>query len=202
MNRGATGSACWLICLSPCREFGCLLGLMVCLGIGLGLGACTAPNPAYPDALVCTLGERQCSAAAERPVAQVCGRDASDNLVLIDEPCPVGSLCDAGRCAPAAGAVACSRQADCASGQSCVPLVKDGALESFCVTQKPAMTPAGDACSQDSDCQSYHCLQHPQRRSCLLVCKSDSDCQQPAHCQTLSVTITGVQGMVGSCSAP
>lgn len=162
---------------------------------------CTAPNPEYPEPLSCAPGERRCAPSADSAMVQVCGRTLEGELTLIDEPCPQGTLCDGGRCAPAEGARSCTRQRDCESGTSCVPLVKDGAVKSFCVPEQPAPIVAGDPCVRDHDCQSYHCLQQVQGRYCLLACGSDNHCPLATpRCQALNVTITGVQGMVGSCS--
>src|SRR5262249_33079307 len=131
--------------------------------------------------------------------AQVCGHDANDAIIFIEEPCPIGSLCASGQCAPSPGATACVKQSDCPSGQACVPLVDSGALTSVCVTSQPAPQIAGASCSQDSDCQTYHCLQLAQGRYCLLACGNDLHCPATLHCRTLNATISGVQGMVGSC---
>jgi hypothetical protein len=185
MNRGATENARWLIC------FG--------LGFVLSLCHCTTPNPDYPDLFTCNLGDRQCGTPRDRPVTLVCGHDQNDSLALVEEDCPLGTLCDSGTCAPAAGATACVRQSDCGSGQSCVPLVSNGALSNFCVMNQSAAMAPGAACTADSDCQSYHCLQQAAGRFCLLSCSTSNNCQQPTTCQTLNVTITGVQGMVGAC---
>jgi hypothetical protein len=72
-------------------------------------------------------------------------------------------------------------------------------VSSFCVSSQPAPSAGAAACSQDSDCQSYHCLQLVQGKYCLQGCVNDLNCQQPARCQTLNVTISGVQGTVKSC---
>jgi hypothetical protein len=176
-----------------------------CFSLGLFLfcfSQCTTSNPDYPDAFACNPGDRMCGTATDRPVSLVCGHDATDSLAWVKEPCPIGTLCDStsATCAPAMGATPCQRQSDCSTGQSCVPLVQNGALSNFCVSNQPAAMPAGAACSQDSDCQSYHCLQQQNGLYCLKACSSPSNCQLPAVCQTLNVTITGVQGTVGSCS--
>jgi hypothetical protein len=178
-----------------------------CFGLGLILFCfchCTTANPNYPDMLSCNLGDRQCGTPTDRPISLVCGQDSTDSLAWLQEPCPIGTVCDSGNatCAPAQGAMSCQSQSDCSTGQSCVPLVSNGALSNFCVTNQPSAMPGGTACTQDSDCQSYHCLEQQQGLTCLLTCATNSNCQQPAVCQTLNVTITGVQGMVGSCSPP
>ena len=176
-------------------------GLRLGFALGLMLASCTAPNPDFPDALGCTPGDRQCGVSTDRPIALVCGRDQDDNVVQISESCPLGTLCDAGRCAPPAGAKTCVRQSDCGDGKSCVPLVQNSALKTFCVANQPNGSAPGSACSADRDCQSYHCVQLAQGRTCLTLCGSDNHCPiATPRCQALNVTITGVQGMVGSCS--
>jgi hypothetical protein len=164
---------------------------------------CTSANPDYPDAFSCTLGSRSCASptAGQPAKPTVCGRDASDSLALLTESCPTAAACDSGRCTASVGAKSCQQQSDCASGQSCIPLVSGSALALFCLQNSPANQPAGTACTVDSDCQSGFCLQHAGGRSCLLAC-SGSQCQRPAVCQTLNITVTGIQGTVGSCGTP
>jgi hypothetical protein len=153
--------------------------------------------------MTCNLGDRQCATSGP-PVAQVCGRDPTDALTLIDEPCPSSALCDSGRCVPGAGAMACSNQSDCTNGLVCVPLVTSAAmlsLTSYCVPAASAQAAApGAACSEDSDCQSYVCLQHSQGRYCLQACAALQNCAANESCRSFDVTITGVQGSIMSCS--
>ena len=54
------------------------------VGALLGFLHCTSGNPEYPDAAACEPGDRQCSMTANRPVALVCGRDASDRAGKLD----------------------------------------------------------------------------------------------------------------------
>lgn len=198
MKRGAPATA---------RLAGLGLGLLVQMAVALavatGLAACTTPNPDFPDAFSCQPGERKCGTPTDRPIALVCGRDSSDNLTLVQEECPIGTACETGHCVAPPGFVACQQQSDCPRGQSCAPLVggSGSALTSYCVASPSAAAAPGAACNQDSDCQTYHCLQHLRGRFCLSACGNDLQCQQPARCQTLNITITGVQGMVGSCGS-
>ncbi|MFO0577838.1 MAG: hypothetical protein U1A78_27845 [Polyangia bacterium] len=172
-----------------------------------GLAACTSQNPEY--VAPCTLGERSCAASTDdRPITQVCGLSGSGEAVLIDEPCPLATRCDGGRCAPGVGARPCTGQSECAATEVCTPLVQTAAapgsldvVGSYCV---PALSSApaapGTACQRDADCQSYRCLQHIKGRFCLKACGSDTQCGPSARCLGFNVTITGVQGMVRSCS--
>lgn len=187
MSRGALSSR-WLVFA--------LLGAACCATF------CTAPNPDYPEPLDCTLGAWQCKGdGGSSTVAQVCGRDTWGELVFIDEACPTGARCETGRCVPAEGLPPCTRQSDCDSGKSCVPLVQGATLASFCVPNQSAAAAPGAACTDDRSCQSYHCLQQAQGRFCLLTCGSDNHCPRATpRCQPLNVTISGVRGMVGSCS--
>lgn len=184
-SRGVVSSR-WLVCL---------------LVAGVDFG-CTATNPDYPEPPSCALGERHCKGDdGNSTVSQVCGRDTFGELVLIDEACPTGAHCEAGHCVAAPGLATCTRQSDCDSGKSCVPLVQGATLRSFCVPNQTATIPPGAACTDDRSCQSYHCLQQAQGRYCLLTCGSDNHCPLATpRCQALNVTISGVQGMVGSCS--
>lgn len=172
-----------------------------------GLAACTSTNPEY--VAPCTLGERSCAASTDdRPITQVCGLSGSGEAVLIDEPCPLATRCDGGHCAPGVGARPCTGQSECAATEVCTPLVQTAAapgsldvVGSYCV---PALSSApaapGTACQRDADCQSYRCLQHIKGRFCLKACGSDTQCGPSARCLGFNVTITGVQGMVRSCS--
>lgn len=178
------------------------LGLGLLIAMATGLAACTTPNPDFPDAFSCQPGERQCGTPTDRPIALVCGRDASDKLTMVQEACPIGTACDAGHCIAPPGFTPCQQQSDCSRGQSCAPLVSSGSLiATYCVASQTGAAAAGAACNQDSDCQTYHCLQHLKGRFCLSACSNDLQCQLPARCQTLNITITGVQGMVGSCGS-
>jgi hypothetical protein len=175
-----------------------MLGLLAMLGLAAG---CTSNNPDFPTS--CTPGERQCAAQASPPVAQVCGRDQNDAPGYINEPCPTSTLCDSGRCVPPPAAPTCNSQSDCATGQACVPLVTsaDQAMVAlYCVPAASASAAAGAACNQDSDCQSYRCLQHSQGRFCLQACATNQNCAAGTTCRTFEVTITGVQGTLLSCS--
>jgi hypothetical protein len=180
---------------------------ILCLGAVATLGACTSTNPEY--VAPCSLGERSCGATTDdRPITQVCGLNSSGEAVLLDEPCPLATRCDGGRCSPGVGARPCTGQSECAATEVCTPLVQVAAapgsldvLGGYCV---PALggAPAapGTACQRDADCQSYRCLQHIKGRFCLKACGSDTQCGPSARCLGFNVTITGVQGMVRSCS--
>ena len=185
----------------------CLSLALVAVVVPSGLAACTSANPEY--VAPCTLGERSCAASADdRPITQVCGLSGSGEAVLIDEPCPLATRCDGGRCAPGVGARPCTGQSECSATEVCTPLVQTAAaagsldvVGSYCV---PALSSApaapGTACQRDADCQSYRCLQHIKGRFCLKACGSDTQCGPSARCLGFNVTITGVQGMVRSCS--
>ena len=180
-------------------------GLVLVLGIWTSsvLG-CTSTNPEYPNPVSCNLGDRQCGDPTRSPqVAMVCGRDASDALGFIEEPCPTATLCDSGLCTPAADTTGCQSQTDCAAGQVCVPLVSSAAsptLSTYCVPAASAAAAPGAACSKDSDCQSYRCLQYPRGRYCLQTCAAQPSCAPSSPCRALSVTVNGVQGSILSCS--
>lgn len=172
----------------------------------LGLLHCTSENPSFPDNGMCQPGDRLCGPSRDRPIAVVCGRDASDRIVSLEEPCPVASQCEAGLCQPGAGQAACQKQADCPSGQSCVPLVADPSarlLGMFCVPSQPApaAVPPGGTCTRDSDCQTYRCLQGASRKYCIQACETDTDCGLPVTCRPSTITITGIQGTVRACGA-
>jgi len=182
-----------------------VLGLFLMLGICTSwVCGCTSTNPEYPTPVSCNLGDRTCAEPTRSPpVAMVCGRDASDALGFIEEPCPAATLCDSGLCTPAADAPACQSQTECAAGQVCVPLVTSAAnptLASYCVPAASAAAAPGAACSRDSDCQSYRCLQYPLGRYCLQSCATQANCPSSSPCRALSVTVHGVQGSILSCS--
>lgn len=188
-----------------------VLGLLLTTGLSLGslsgLTGCTSPNPEYPVTETCTPGVRQCSAAAAsapQQVAQVCGRDADDRLTLIDEPCPLSAACTEGRCLSSPTARACQSNIDCAGSEVCVPLVQNSQsgpqLAQFCVPAANAPYKSAERCTRDSDCQSYRCLQHAVNRYCLASCAAVNVCQPGSQCRTFNVTVTGVQGMLRSCS--
>lgn len=191
LTRRLGGLAAWVLGLS--------LGGMLSLG-------CTTPNPEY--VAPCQLGERVCSQAGggDRPVTLVCGLGTDDEAVQIEEPCPLATQCEDGRCAPGVGARSCTGQSECAATEVCTPLVHStlsgtGGVGSYCV---PALASAPAApltsCQRDADCQSYRCLQHASGRFCLMACTNDTSCGKKARCLGFNVTITGVQGMVRSCS--
>lgn len=166
--------------------------------------SCTSPNPEFPNPTSCSPGDRQCAApTAGPPVAMVCGRDANDSPGFIEEPCPTSTLCDSGLCTPSQGTAPCQSQADCAAGLACVPLINSAAaptLGMYCVPQAASAAIPGGSCAKDSDCQSYHCLQHATGRYCLEACTAQTSCGNNATCQTFNITVNGVQGSVLSCS--
>lgn len=172
----------------------------------LGLLHCTSGNPEFPEGGMCQPGDRSCGPPRDRPIAIVCGRDSSDRIISIEEPCPLSSQCDAGRCLPGDGQPACQKQADCGSGQSCVPLVADAGaaqLGTFCVPSQPApaSVPPGGTCTRDSDCTTYRCLQGATRRYCFFACQNDTDCGLPVTCRPSNITISGIQGTVRACGS-
>ena len=177
--------------------------------LALSVAACTTDNPEYQGP-VCEPGQRRCGTAvmgSGQAVAQVCGRAADDSVAYIDEACPLSAACDAGRCTAPAGARACRAQRDCDdAGQICAALVSSAtqppAVAMFCVPKPAAAVAPGAACTTDSDCQSYRCLQHARGRYCLQACEAGNQCATRASCLSLNVTISGVQGTVLTCSPP
>lgn len=177
------------------------------LSVAAGFG-CTSDNPEFDKP--CSPGDRLCagSDAAGRALSQVCGRDPADRPVLIDEACPVSATCTDGFCMRPATAASCQRQADCAAGLACAPLVQTPdpgatslALTSVCLPVQPSSAAASGApCQADADCRSYRCLQHPSGRYCLDACSTDSDCARPKTCKSFNVTFFGVMGSIRSCS--
>lgn len=164
------------------------------------LGACSADNPDFVEP-VCEPGVRSCtSLGTGQSAATVCGRDQDDRQVQLVDPCPTGSQCEAGRCTPGADLPACVRQATCAAGRSCAPLVADGAVRSVCVQNQAQGREGLVACQHDSDCASYRCLQHVGGRYCLLACDAPSDCGAQRTCAEFNVTIYGVQGTIRACT--
>lgn len=177
------------------------LGLFGILVAGsMGLVGCTMPNPDY--VAPCQLGERVCAQSSARPTSLVCGLSTDGEATLLEDPCPLDTRCETGRCVPGVGARTCANQSECAATEACTPLVlNDGGLGSFCVTALTgAPAAAGTACQRDSDCQTYRCLQHARGRFCLKSCATDASCGPSARCLGFSLTISGVQGMVRSCS--
>jgi hypothetical protein len=179
-----------------------VLGLFLWL---LGPSAsCTSNNPEFPTTGTCNLGDRQCADPPRSPpVAMVCGRDATDALGFIEEPCPASTQCQSGQCNPTQGLPSCHSQTECAAGQVCVPLVSTDptpVLASYCVPAASAATSPGQACAKDSDCQSYRCLQHSLGRYCLQSCATVQNCPPSSACRALSVTVNGVQGSILTCS--
>ncbi|HMU37988.1 MAG TPA: hypothetical protein PKE31_03165 [Pseudomonadota bacterium] len=172
------------------------------LTCGFFYAGCTASNPEYPDMSACTLGERRCD-TKDRAVALVCGRDANDKQTLLEEGCPTQALCESGRCVPPAGAKACQNATDCDGTEVCTPLVLPGTatLGLFCMPGQPG-TPASSPCGKDADCTSYKCLQQAQGRYCFKACSNDGVCGTGRRCLSLSITVTGVQGQISTCSSP
>lgn len=162
---------------------------------------CTSPNPEYPEQNTCVLGERRCE-AKETAVALVCGRDAEDRQVFVSEPCPQSALCESGRCVPGLGARGCEKLADCTPQETCTPLVIAGTaiLGAFCVPLTAGLLPAGAACSKDTDCSTYRCLQQSQGKFCFHPCGSAQHCGPNRSCLSLSITVTGIQGQVKTCA--
>lgn len=179
--------------------------LTLCLAIGLAIlhAGCTTANPDYPDMSACTLGERRCD-TRDRAIAMVCGRDADDRQVFLEEPCPLQAACDTGRCIPPSGARPCQSFSDCGSGEACTPLVSPGTttLGTFCVPVQPGGSAASAPCTKDADCATYRCLQQTQGKYCMKACATDAVCGSTRRCLSLSITVTGVQGQIMTCSAP
>lgn len=179
--------------------------LVIALAMSFALSAlgCTTPNPDYPDMSTCTLGERRCE-QRDRAIALVCGRDATDKQVLLEEACPVSAICEAGRCEPPTGAKNCQNQSDCAVSEVCTPLVQPGlgTIAMYCVPGEPGGMAGSSPCSKDADCQSYRCLQQSQGKFCLKACSADAVCGSGRRCLPLSLTVTGVQATISTCSAP
>lgn len=171
-------------------------------------GACTGSNPDFmADAALCNVGGRQCIGALPVVCGRLPGLDMDTGVVgLIREECPVSAACDNGRCIAPNGAKSCARQQDCPQGQVCVPLVQEAPkpeLLGYCVAVSQNPLPPGAPCEMDADCQSFLCLQHTVHRYCLEACRKgqDLDCGIPRRCRTFTVTVTGVQGPVQSCSS-
>ncbi len=179
--------------------------LTFCLSVGLAFLAigCTTANPDYPDMSACALGERRCE-LRDRAIAMVCGRDADDRQVFLEEPCPLQATCDVGRCQSPASGRTCQSVSDCAAAEVCSPLIQPGTstLSSYCVPALPSGASASAPCTKDADCASYRCLQQNQGKFCLKACNTDAVCGAGRRCLTLSITVTGVQGQVMTCSAP
>lgn len=179
--------------------------LTFCLAVGLAFFSigCTTANPDYPDMSACTLGERRCD-SRDRAIAMVCGRNADDRQVFLEEPCPLQSLCDSGRCLPPSGARTCQNFSDCAAGEVCTVLVSSSAttLATYCVPAQPGAVDASMPCTKDTDCATYRCLQQTQGKFCMKACGADGVCGGARRCLSLSITVTGVQGQVQTCSAP
>ena len=179
------------------------LAIAYALGLVLQLVSCTTDNPDYPDMTPCTLGERRCE-LRDRAVAMVCGRDGEDRQVFLEEPCPLGSVCETGRCQPPVAARACLRHSDCAATEVCTPLIQPGQAQllNYCMPAQPGAATASSPCSKDADCQTYRCLQQSQGKFCFKACADDLACGSGHRCIPLSITVTGVQAMISTCSAP
>jgi len=179
--------------------------LAIALALGLAIQAigCTTANPDFPDMTACTLGERRC-AQKDRAVSLVCGRDPTDRQVFLEEVCPVSALCEAGRCQPPTAAKTCQSQNECAASEVCTPLVQPGltSVALYCVPAHPSGMAGSSPCAKDADCQSYRCLQQSQGKFCLKSCNTDGACGSGHRCLPLSLTVTGVQATISTCSAP
>lgn len=179
------------------------LAIALIVGLALSGAGCTTANPDFPDMSTCTLGERRCE-QRDRAVALVCGRDVDDRQVFLEELCPLTALCDSGRCQSPTGGKSCQSQTDCAATEVCTPLVQPSLtmVALYCVPALPGAMPASSACTKDADCASYRCLQQSQGKFCLKACASDTACGGGRRCLPLSITVTGVQATISTCSAP
>ncbi len=73
-------------------------------------------------------------------------------------------------------------------------------LVKACLPAQAAKAGPGERCEKDADCQSYLCLPFSGGNYCLKACTGDQGCQIPNRCLMLNVTITGISGVVQSCS--
>jgi hypothetical protein len=72
-------------------------------------------------------------------------------------------------------------------------------LATFCIKTvglKPGLMP----CTGDEECRSGLCLKRGPLSICYRACEEGSDCPgKDQRCQTVYLTINGVQGSVNSC---
>jgi hypothetical protein len=170
------------------------------LVVGVLFG-CTEPNPGYqptpttPDGTPpeCQPSERQCSGR----ITQVCSGAGS---WLNERLCPEDSSCKAGVCVPSGER--CASEASCGVGRACSVFVdpaNSSALATFCINTvglKAGTMP----CTGDEQCRSGFCLQRGPLSICFRACQERSDCTgKDQRCQTVYLTVNGVQGGVKSC---
>ncbi len=157
--------------------------------------SCTTPNQEY-EALgsnePCTPGQRTC----QDQVTQVCNAQGS---FINERRCPELSSCENGICVPSGPEC----HASCEESKVCTIFVNPTSpeeLANFCIDASGTQ-PGGSPCTYSDECQSGLCLKRGDIAFCYQACTSSKDC--PDHkqkCQTLTVTINGVQGVIKGCT--
>jgi hypothetical protein len=199
----ASGDALQLRCVTP-------LASAVAFGAACGKGA-TATNRCKDDALCIeaagAAGQPFCSALCRAdgdcPVDAYCLEYKSQML-------PNGSYVNLGFCTPKAkiAGTACTREADCATGQGCLPY---GARTNLMTCQAVAGTKSvGQRCTKTSECRSGQCVDREfhvdvNEAYCSGPCGKNSDCAADQRCARIVANNNGTPAdpfddlVVGAC---
>ena len=174
--------------------------VMTVVGAAVVFGSCTEANPEYvvPQS-GCQAGARAC--VGSRPVECVPSESGGGVSVLRNVPCPAAGGCVDGRCVAPAGAAPCTREQDCAAGESCAPFVAEGKVRTFCVSAEGPVA-GGLPCAANTECRSNLCLitgGNVANRLCFLSCEEGDGCPLGWKCRNYTVTVTGVQGNIMGC---
>jgi hypothetical protein len=185
----ASGDALQLRCVTP-------LPAAVAFGAACSTGT-SAASRCKSDALCIkaagAAGESFCSALCRADGD--CPADAYC-LEYESQPLPNGSHVNLGFCTPKAkitGAV-CTREADCATGQGCLPY---GARTNLMTCQTVSGTKSvGQRCTKTSECRSGQCVDRAFRVDvnesyCSGPCSKNSDCSADQRCTRIVANNNG-----------
>lgn len=135
------------------------------------LKSVSAPGPTH-DVWVCAVPE---AGATKQP-----GEQCTDSTECVTDNCiglNTGRICRP----PCSSSAACKMVSAFGSGH-CLYGSSGGDFFKFCfVGTMTSRSPAGDACTDDSTCQSDYC--DGELKKCLNVCAKDSDCAVNESCR-------------------
>jgi hypothetical protein len=159
---------------------------------------------------VCSGDQRQCLATSGSAVCM-------GGQFGLDRKCPTESTCQGGYCQPPAASAttpaghacaftagpvenACFSMGGATTDLSCQPFVSANKMVSWVCAHPVGTGTPGTACTKGSDCRTGFCGSNG---TCFRGCETANDCPSsggpPLNCDSVTITVEGVQVTVNSC---